>query len=485
MKNIIAIALFTGFLVMLAFVTLSCSSTGVVSTTTSTDLETTTSTTSTTVATTTSTQATTTLTTSTTTTTFSQSLLWTYVTPQIYYSSPSIGDDGTVYIGSSQEIGTSAADAIYAINSDGTLKWKYETGVQMSAKGGPTIGGDGTIYCLIWDKNASTNHLFAINGSDGSLKWRYNNLGTTGHNWGEVTPAISSQEVIYIPSGGKVYALDTTGDLSWIYTCEATYLSSASIGPSGTIYINGNSKVLAIQPDSTLKWEYTVDTYDYSFSAPALGSQETVYVGRSSGSDAHDSTYLYALDPADGSLLWRFYTGGLRAYANPAVDSDGTIYIGTTAKGPAAEEGQCGIFFAINPDGSQKWSYDTSIDLGGAEETAQSDIYSSPAIGSDGTIYFSTEGKYIYALNPDGTVKEKYNLYTLSPRSSGCSAIVYSSPAIAADGTIYVGDYYHYLAPGDTSAEGAVYALTSDSQGLANTSWPRIHGNNKNTGCRD
>ena len=38
------------------------------------------------------------------------------------YSSPAIGSDGTIYIGSKDY-------NLYAINPDGSLKWKYATGI--------------------------------------------------------------------------------------------------------------------------------------------------------------------------------------------------------------------------------------------------------------------------------------------------------------------------------------------------------------------
>ncbi|MGB3478299.1 MAG: Ig-like domain-containing protein, partial [bacterium] len=56
---------------------------------------------------------------------------------------------------------------------------------------------------------------------------------------------------------------------------------------------------------------------------------------------------------------------------------------------------------------------------------------SSPAIGTDGTIYIGSDDNALYAINPDGTTKWRY--------STG--NYVFSSPAIGADGTIYVGSY--------------------------------------------
>jgi hypothetical protein len=49
---------------------------------------------------------------------------------------------------------------------------------------------------------------------------------------------------------------------------------------------------------------------------------------------------------------------------------------------------------------------------------------------------------------------------------------VSSSPAIGSDGTIYVG-----------SNDGNLYAIYSDSSGLASSSWPKFRHDERNTGC--
>jgi hypothetical protein len=62
-------------------------------------------------------------------------------------------------------------------------------------------------------------------------------------------------------------------------------------------------------------------------------------------------------------------------------------------------------------------------------------VASSPAIGSDGTIYVGSFDHKFYAINPDGT--EKWHFRT--------GFHVYSSPAIGTDGTIYIGSGDHKL----------------------------------------
>ena len=106
--------------------------------------------------------------------------------------------------------------------------------------------------------------------------------------------------------------------------------------------------------------------------------------------------------------------------------------------------------YAINPDGSLKWKFRTA-----------DYIYSSPAISSDGTIYVGSFDGYLYAINPDGSLKWKYET----------DSAIFSGPTIGDDGTIYVGSYDGYL-----------YAIQGESGGLADAPWPKFGKNNRNTG---
>ncbi|WP_148705478.1 PKD domain-containing protein [Methanosarcina siciliae] len=150
-------------------------------------------------------------------------------------------------------------------------------------------------------------------------------------------------------------------------------------------------------------WTYTTGN-DIYYSAPAIATDGTIYVG------SRDNN-LYALNP-DGTLKWSYTTGG-RIYGSVTMGSDGTIYVGSYDK----------KFYAINPDGTLKWSYTT----GGR-------IYGSAAIGTDGTIYIGSRDNNLYALNPDGTLKWSYTTGNWIYNYGG-------SPAIGPDGTVYVGGY--------------------------------------------
>ena len=90
------------------------------------------------------------------------------------------------------------------------------------------------------------------------------------------------------------------------------------------------------------------------------------------------TSVVYSQTP--GTQKWAFATGGT-VYSSPAIGADGTIYVGSFDK----------KLYAINRDGTQKWAF-----------TAGSYIVSSPAIGSDGTIYVGAYDNRLYAINSSG-----------------------------------------------------------------------------------
>jgi outer membrane protein assembly factor BamB len=91
-------------------------------------------------------------------------------------------------------------------------------------------------------------------------------------------------------------------------------------------------------------------------------------------------------------------------------------------------------------------------------------VFSSPAIGSDGTVYVGSDDKKLYAINGKSGVK----LWEFKTGS-----YVVSSPAIGSDGTVYVGG---------GGGGGKLYAIKTDSKGLAKSPWPMRGQNARHTG---
>jgi len=242
------------------------------------------------------------------------------------------------------------------------------------------------------------------------------------------------------------------------------FISSPAIAPDGTIYIGSTNHFLyAFFPNGTLKWKYEVG--DKIVASPAIGSDGTIYVGSA-------DRQFYAINP-DGSLKWVFATKSILS-SSAAIATDGTIYVGGThldltiicVGSDKQTTVQLGELYAINPNGTLKWSFP----LSGV-------VNSSPAVASDGTIYIGSDGDFkfdisnpcgikfspavpstyppsdanpffpvnghVYAVNANGTLK--WDFKTLGH--------VESSPAIGDDGTIYIGSHYPLEAYGATRSD--------------------------------
>jgi len=107
--------------------------------------------------------------------------------------------------------------------------------------------------------------------------------------------------------------------LKWKFETGDSIYSSPAIGEDDTIYVGSNDCcVYAINPNGSLKWDYETD--DKIYSSVGIGTDGTIYVGNRGG-------YLYAIN-SDGTLKWKFKTDG-SITSSPAIGEDGTIYIGT------------------------------------------------------------------------------------------------------------------------------------------------------------
>ncbi|MBU1875021.1 PQQ-binding-like beta-propeller repeat protein, partial [bacterium] len=329
----------------------------------------------------------------------------------LHSSSPVVGCDGTIYIGSYDS-------TLYAINPDGSEKWLFNTGGSVFSP--PLIGSDGTIYFGSYDTN-----LYAIN-SDGDKKWQF----STDHPVLS-SPSIGSDGIVYVgtyygPTYYNLYAINPDGSEKWRFNIGAATFSSPSIGSDGTIYIGSlDYNLYSINPDGSEKWRFSAGS-SITSSSSSIGNDGTIYIG------SNDNN-LYAISP-DGSEKWRFMTGG-SIRSSSAIDNDGVIYIGSNDNN----------LYAINPDGSEKWRFSTT-----------GMIYSSPTIGSDGIIYIGSYDSTLYAINPDGSEKWKFKT----------EGRISSSPAIDKNGTLYIGSFDSTLyAFQDLDEEGPLVVLNTPNGG--------------------
>ena len=120
-------------------------------------------------------------------------VLWEFETRGHVHSSPAIGPDGTVYVGSFYN------NKLYALSGKSGVKlWEFEMGG--SVESSPAIGSDGTVYV-----GSDDNKLYAINGQSGVKLWEFE-TGDLVHS----SLVIGSDSTVYVGSAdNKLYAIKT------------------------------------------------------------------------------------------------------------------------------------------------------------------------------------------------------------------------------------------------------------------------------------
>jgi len=154
-------------------------------------------------------------------------------------SSPAIGADGTIYVGS---IDTKA----YALNPGGSIKWAVSPSVS-SISASPAIGPGGDIYVV--DTSCT---LFALAAADGRQVWSYRLSSSTCN---DASPAVAQDGTVYIggPFNGTLTAINADGSLKCTFATGSSIESTPAIATDGTIYV-GSDGLYALNPDCSLKW---------------------------------------------------------------------------------------------------------------------------------------------------------------------------------------------------------------------------------------
>jgi outer membrane protein assembly factor BamB/subtilisin family serine protease len=351
---------------------------------------------------------------------------WQYTTGDSVTCSPSVGADGTVYVGSND-------NSIYALGPGGAVKWKY-AGLSIFDTGAAAVGPDGTIYAGNYDGN-----VYALN-SGGTVKWTYTMPGAAGSSTGNSitsSPALGADGTVYVHgSDGNLYAISSTGTLRWSKSETGQSYASPTIARDGTIYIGNDSGTFyAFNADGTQKWTFSTPVANEPiYTAAAIDASGNIYFGTLSGNFyslapngtlrwsygvgdgvtsapvlANGAVYfggydanLYALTAATGALQWKFPMGGQVRASSPAVDAGGTIYIGCYDH----------YIYAVSPAGALLRTY-ASDDY----------IRSSPVI-SGTMMYFGSEDHKVYAFNIGvAAAASDWPMYQYNPERPGRVAI--------------------------------------------------------------
>lgn len=175
-----------------------------------------------------------------------------------FLGGPSVGDDGIIYIPCDPSY-------LYAVNPNGTIKWRSYT--EWGSWAAPSIGLDGTIYI-------GYKHMFAFY-PNGTLKWVFIPDGDEWHSIDSTTYAISSDGTIYIGTrkDGQncyIFALNLNGTEKWRqWISNERVLSAPAIAEDGTVYIG-----VTMNPDEEnmgILYAFGIGYYEAEANGPYYG----------------------------------------------------------------------------------------------------------------------------------------------------------------------------------------------------------------------
>jgi subtilisin family serine protease/outer membrane protein assembly factor BamB len=279
---------------------------------------------------------------------------WQFATGNAITSTPAVGSDGTLYVGSND-------GSVYAVNPDGSPRWSYPTSGYID-NASPALASDGSVIV-----GSSDGYLYALNGSTGALAWRFQASSPIS-----TTAAIGGDGTLYFHDDLNLYALTSAGTLKWQVAVNGHTYSSPVIGPSGTLYVGTPAGLLII--DGTGSTTATLATSSPIDATPAIDADGTVYVA-TVGGDA------YAIHP-DGSQKWHSpLVTGEGFTSSPVINPAGAVCI-------ASGSGQ---LYELSPaDGSTL----NTLSL------PSTNTLTAPAAAGDGTLFIAADDYNVYSIDP-------------------------------------------------------------------------------------
>lgn len=301
--------------------------------------------------------------------------LWSFSTGGPIFFTPSVGPDGTVFVGS-------ADFSFYAVNPDGTMKWRFPT--DRYIVGGAAVSAAGSVYFP-----GADGYLHALDCSTGRELWRFASRNVKKGRvemvgWFEGSVTLSPGGIVLAGNDDfYVYGLEPQGDLRFESASRGMVWSAIPTDRLGRHYFCSlDMCCYCVEPSGERVWKSW--TLGFISGSPALGEDGTVYTA------SHDGR-VYALDPDTGKKRWSLKTGDFIC-GSCAIGREGTLYVGTGD----------GVLYAIEDRGDQAaviWRYHTL-----------EPIRCSPVVDGDGNIYFANgEGK-VFVIGPDGGRRWSFDL---------------------------------------------------------------------------
>ena len=380
---------------------------------------------------------------------------WSFQTGKGIFSSPVVDSEGTIYIGSADQM-------FYAIYKNGTVKWTVETEEIIDSSA--LLDDEGRVIF-----GSGDTHVYSVDRETGEILWTFKahtveeaeeefDLELNNVNWYEGNIAMLPDGTILAPNDNQLlYALNrSSGELKEIYLGNEMIWSLPAVNPvtnrlffgttnfalktffcydvitgkklwtagglgsvaaspmltstkeKGAVVFGSYDGILRAYTQRNGKQLWKVGTYDHIYSSPGQLSDGTIIQPSADGT-------VYAIDPEKGDIIWKFDTfEPIRS--SPAIDGEDVIYVGSGE----------GKLFAINPDGTLRWAYQLITQ-------ERNDLNGSPALGKEGIYIAGESGEifyvpYDYPLSIAGQTDPRTTLGPNEALPDDGVFLLYSSP---------------------------------------------------------
>lgn len=354
----------------------------------------------------------------------SLNIAWQKDMPYGILRGPVIGYNDNLYMGT--DLLGDSVNHFFAVDHHSKDLWTFNTPGYVPNNGGPILAKDSTIYFF-----SANQYLYALN-KDGSLKWKVNiwanlypqlPMDLSGNLYVPVkdtlcviSPDGFISNKIYLPKigpalsfsvggdtifaligpainygqTGNLSAIDLSGNILWTYSFPYHNAGIPLVDNQNKIYVFGADTtkqcfLYCLKPNGTVDWKYSVPSI-YEGYTPTMNQNGNIVFFNERTVDNIKYGVIISLDysghekwvtPLDGDWWHNWVSLGL------VCDAEGKIYGGGTAPG--------GNFYCLDSNGVILWKYTSGI----------FEYDSCPAIGSDGTLYigFHNDGSVLCTQN--------------------------------------------------------------------------------------
>jgi hypothetical protein len=245
-------------------------------------------------------------------------LVWSVYLRSTIGSNLALAPNGTIKACGYPELRPSQ-QGVFAINSSGNLLWNWNNDMVISSS--PVLGDDGTIYVgtvdILSELGSSGNASLVALDPAGHLKWQYDvGLGIAS------SPAITPDGKIVVVSSDEVIELNRNGTLNWTSgTIDGLpFYASVSINPAGLIFVKSNDSLVCLETNGTVAWAEAVAEDEGSFNPSSCTPEREIVT---SGKD------IYCFD-LEGNSLWH-YVSDSNVSQSVVIDADGSAIFATSS----------------------------------------------------------------------------------------------------------------------------------------------------------